>query len=74
MKQFIRSELEEIHQANIRLKIIGDHHAFEPEAAKMVDEAVTEDGRQYRVDAGAWRSTTARRTNWRARCASWASR
>jgi undecaprenyl diphosphate synthase len=41
MKQFIRSELEEIHQANIRLKIIGDHHAFEPEAAKMVDEAVT---------------------------------
>jgi len=40
MKQFIRSELEEIHQANIRLKIIGDHHAFEPEAAKMVDEAV----------------------------------
>jgi undecaprenyl diphosphate synthase len=40
MKQFIRSELEEIHQANIRLRIIGDHHAFEPEAARMVDEAV----------------------------------
>lgn len=40
MKQFIRSELEEIHKGNIRLKIIGDHHAFEPEAAKMVDEAV----------------------------------
>jgi len=41
MKQFIRSELEEIHEADIRLKIIGDHHAFEPEAAKMVDDAVT---------------------------------
>jgi undecaprenyl diphosphate synthase len=40
MKQFIRSELDEIHSANIRLKIIGDHHAFEPEAARMVDEAV----------------------------------
>lgn len=40
MKQFIRSELDEIHKGNIRLKIIGDHHAFEPEAAKMVDEAV----------------------------------
>jgi len=40
MKQFIRSELDEIHAGNIRLKIIGDHHAFEPEAAKMVDEAV----------------------------------
>ncbi|MBO9582313.1 MAG: isoprenyl transferase [Sphingobium sp.] len=40
MKQFIRSELDEIHNGNIRLRIIGDHHAFEPEAAKMVDEAV----------------------------------
>ena len=40
MKQFLRSELDEIHNANIRLRIIGDHHAFEPEAAKMVDEAV----------------------------------
>ena len=40
MKQFIRSELDEIHAANIRLKIIGDHHAFEPEAAQMVDAAV----------------------------------
>jgi undecaprenyl diphosphate synthase len=40
MKQFLRSELEEIHGANIRLKIIGDHHAFEPEAAQMVDAAV----------------------------------
>ncbi|MBT2185340.1 isoprenyl transferase [Sphingobium nicotianae] len=40
MKQFLRSELDEIHAANIRLKIIGDHHAFEPEAARMVDAAV----------------------------------
>lgn len=40
MKQFLRSEFEEIHAANIRLKIIGDHHAFEPEAAAMVDDAV----------------------------------
>jgi undecaprenyl diphosphate synthase len=40
MKQFIRSELDEIHSGNIRLKIIGDHRAFEPEAAAMVDAAV----------------------------------
>ncbi|MBU0554574.1 MAG: isoprenyl transferase [Alphaproteobacteria bacterium] len=40
MKQFLRSELDEIHEAGIRLKIIGDHHAFEPEAAAMVDAAV----------------------------------
>jgi len=40
MKQFLRSELDEIHGNNIRLRIIGDHHAFEPEAAQMVDAAV----------------------------------
>ena len=41
MKQFIRSEIDEIHNGGIRLKIIGDHRAFEPEAAAMVDAAVT---------------------------------
>jgi len=40
MKQFIRSEIDEIDAAGIRLRIIGDHRAFEPEAAAMVDEAV----------------------------------
>jgi undecaprenyl diphosphate synthase len=40
MKQFIRSEIDEMHAAGIRLRIIGDHHAFEPEAAAMVDAAV----------------------------------
>jgi undecaprenyl diphosphate synthase len=41
MKQFIRSEIGEIDKGGIRLKIIGDHRAFEPEAAAMVDEAVS---------------------------------
>lgn len=40
MKQFIRSELDEMHAENIRLRIIGDHRAFEPEAAAMLDAAV----------------------------------
>jgi undecaprenyl diphosphate synthase len=40
MKQFIRAEVDEMHANNIRLRIIGDHHAFEPEAAAMVDAAV----------------------------------
>jgi undecaprenyl diphosphate synthase len=40
MKQFIRAEVDEMHNNNIRLRIIGDHHAFEPEAAEMVDAAV----------------------------------
>ena len=40
MKQFIRAELDEMHRNNIQLRIIGDHRAFEPEAAAMVDAAV----------------------------------
>jgi len=40
MKQFIRAELDEMHRNNIRLRIIGDHRAFEPEAAAMVDAAM----------------------------------
>jgi len=40
MKQFISAELDEMHRNNIRLRIIGDHRAFEPEAAAMVDAAV----------------------------------
>lgn len=40
MKQFIRAELDEMHRNNIRLRIIGDHRAFEPEAAAMIDAAM----------------------------------
>jgi len=52
MKQFLRSELDEIDAAGIRLRIIGDHHAFEPEASALVDAAV-------RRTAGNSRSTLA---------------
>lgn len=40
MKQFLRAELDELHAGNIRLRIIGDHRAFEPEAAAMLDAAM----------------------------------
>jgi undecaprenyl diphosphate synthase len=40
MKQFIASEIDEIDANGIRLVIIGDHSAFEPEAVAMVDGAV----------------------------------
>jgi undecaprenyl diphosphate synthase len=40
MKEFIRSELNELHAKGVRLAVIGNHHAFEPEAAAMVDNAI----------------------------------
>ena len=48
MKQFLASEIDEIDAAGIRLRIIGDHRAFEPEAAAMVEAAMarTADNRE----------------------------
>ncbi len=40
MKRFIAADLDEFHAANVRLKIIGDYRAFEPEAVAMVEGAL----------------------------------
>jgi undecaprenyl diphosphate synthase len=37
---YIRNELNALHKEGIRLKVIGDHKAFRPDVAKMVDQAV----------------------------------
>jgi undecaprenyl diphosphate synthase len=40
MKRFILSDLEEIAQANVKLKIIGNYRAFKPDVVEMIDRAV----------------------------------
>lgn len=40
MKRFILSDLEEIAQANVKLKIIGDYRAFKPDVVEMIDRAL----------------------------------
>jgi undecaprenyl diphosphate synthase len=40
LRFYIGSELNALHREGVRLKIIGDHKAFEPQTARMVDEAV----------------------------------
>jgi undecaprenyl diphosphate synthase len=40
MKRFIVSDLEEIAQAGVRLKIIGDYKAFKPDVVEMIERAV----------------------------------
>lgn len=40
MKRFILSDLEEMAQNNIRLRIIGDYKAFDPEVVKLVEGAL----------------------------------
>ena len=40
LKYFIRADLKEFHANNVRLRIIGDHSAFDPEAVELIEEAV----------------------------------
>ena len=37
LRFYIQKELESLHREGIRLKILGDHAAFEPDVARMVD-------------------------------------
>lgn len=40
MKHFIKADLDEFHKAGVRLRIIGDYTAFEPEAVELVEGAL----------------------------------
>ncbi len=40
LKHFIKADLDEFHQAGVRLKVIGDYTAFEPEAVKLIEDAL----------------------------------
>ena len=40
MKRFILSDLEEVAQAGVRLKIIGDYKAFKPDVVELVEKAI----------------------------------
>ena len=40
LRFYIQKELDSLHREGIRLKILGDHTAFEADVAEMVDKAV----------------------------------
>ncbi len=40
LRFYITRELDALHREGIRLKILGDHNAFQPDIAKLVDHAV----------------------------------
>jgi undecaprenyl diphosphate synthase len=40
LRFYIGAELNALHKEGIRLRILGDHKAFRPDVAKMVDQAV----------------------------------
>jgi undecaprenyl diphosphate synthase len=40
LRFYLQRELDALHKEGIRLKILGDHNAFEGDVAKMIDNAV----------------------------------
>lgn len=41
LRFYLQSELNSLHAEGIRLKILGDHTAFKPDVARMIDHAVS---------------------------------
>ena len=40
LRYYVKKELDSLHREGIRLRILGDHKAFEPDVAQLVDNAV----------------------------------
>ena len=49
LRFYIKRELESLHKEGIRLKIIGDHRAFDSDVATLVDAAVTRTAKNRRM-------------------------
>jgi undecaprenyl diphosphate synthase len=49
LRFYIQSELDSLHREGIRLKIIGDHTAFKPDIARMIDHAVSKTAANTRM-------------------------
>jgi undecaprenyl diphosphate synthase len=41
MKRFIRRDLAELHQNNVRIRVIGEREGVDPEVLGLIDDAVT---------------------------------
>jgi undecaprenyl diphosphate synthase len=49
LRFYVQKELDDLHKEGIRLKIIGDHRAFESDVARLVDKAVTKTAANRRM-------------------------
>ena len=49
LRLYISSELSALHREGVRVKIIGDHKAFKPDVARLVDEAVAKTAANTRM-------------------------
>ena len=49
LRFYLQSELEALHREGIRLKVIGDHTAFSPDVARMIDAALAKTAANQRM-------------------------
>ena len=49
LRFYIGQELNTLHREGIRIKVIGDHRAFQPDTAKMVDKAIAKTAANTRM-------------------------
>lgn len=49
LRFYIGSELKNLHREGIRIRILGDHKAFQPDVAKMIDQAVARTANNERM-------------------------
>jgi undecaprenyl diphosphate synthase len=40
LRYYVKKELDDLHKEGIRLRVLGDHNAFESDVARMVDVAI----------------------------------
>ena len=52
LRFYITRELDALHKEGVQLKIIGDHNAFQPDVAKLVDQAVAKTAGNRRMNTG----------------------
>jgi undecaprenyl diphosphate synthase len=41
LRFYLKAEIDSLHREGIRLKILGDHRAFKPDVAALIDDAVS---------------------------------
>jgi undecaprenyl diphosphate synthase len=49
LRLYIGRELDALHKEGVRIKVLGDHGAFSPETAKMIDAAVARTANNSRM-------------------------
>ena len=49
LRFYVKREIEDLHREGIRLKVLGDHTAFESDVARLVDQAVAKTAENRRM-------------------------